>query len=68
MYEDSKKINDTKQLQQFLSNLVTITDGTKQQISRPKDKHKRKLYYSGKKNRHTAKNQITINLNEEDYS
>ncbi len=59
-YADSKKINDVQQLQQFFPELIAITDGTEQ--PRPKNKKKRKTHYSGKKKRHTVKNQITINL------
>ena len=36
--------------------------GTEQPIPRPKNRTKRKTHYSGKKKRHTIKNQITINL------
>ena len=64
-YADSKKINDIQQLQQLFPELIAITDGTEQQIPRPKDRTKRKTHYSGKKKRHTVKNQITINLNGE---
>ena len=49
-------------LQQFFPELIAITDGTEQQIPRPKDKRKRKSHYSGKKKKHTVQNQITINL------
>ncbi len=38
-----------------------MTDGTEQSIPRPQNKKKRKTYYSGKKKKHTVKNQITIN-------
>ena len=31
------------------------------QIPRPADKNKRKIFYSGKKKRHTVKNQIMVN-------
>jgi len=62
LYADAKKINDATQLQEFFPELIVITDGTEQPIPRPKDKHKRKTHYSGKKKRHTIKNQITINL------
>ena len=65
MYSDSKKINSLTQLQEFFPNLIAITDGTEQQIPRPKNKKKRKIHYSGKKKKHTVKNQITINLNGE---
>lgn len=63
LYADSKKINDVTQLQEFFPELIVITDGTEQPIPRPKNKKKRKTHYSGKKKRHTIKNQITINLN-----
>jgi hypothetical protein len=62
MYADSKKINSLTQLQEFFPKLIAITDGTEQQIPRPKNKKKRKTHYSGKKKKHTVKNQITINL------
>ena len=65
LYADSKKINDIQQLQEFFPELIAITDGTEQQIPRPKNKKKRKTHCSGKKKRHTIKNQITINLNGE---
>lgn len=61
-YADSKKINDIQQLQEFFPELIAITDGTEQQIPRPKNRTKRKTHYSGKKKKHTVKNQITINL------
>ena len=61
-YADSKKINNITQLQEFSPDLIAITDGTEQQIPRPKNKKKRKTHYSGKKKKHTVKNQITINL------
>ena len=61
-YADSKKINNITQLQEFFPDLIAITDGTEQQIPRPKNKKKRKTHYSGKKKKHTVKNQITINL------
>ena len=34
---------------------------TEQQIPRPKDKRRRKAYYSAKKKRHTVKNQLVVN-------
>jgi len=61
-YADSKKISDMQQLQEFFPELIAITDGTEQPIPRPKNRTKRKTHYSGKKKKHTVKNQITINL------
>ena len=60
-YADSKKLKTIQELQQFFPELIAITDGTEQQIPRPKDKRKRKSHYSGKKKKHTVQNQITIN-------
>ena len=36
-------------------------DPTEQHIPRPVDKNRRKMYYSGKKKRHTVKNQFMVN-------
>ncbi len=61
-YADSKKINDIQQLHEFFPELIVMVHGTEQPIPRPKNRTKRKTHYSGKKKRHTVKNQITINL------
>lgn len=61
LYADSKKISDMQQLELFFPELIAMTDGTEQPIPRPKDKRKRKTHYSGKKKKHTIKNQITVN-------
>lgn len=61
-YADSKKLKTMQEIQQFFPDLITITDGTEQQIPRPKDRKKRKTHYSGKKKKHTVQNQITVNL------
>ena len=37
-YADSKKLKTIQELQQFFPELIAITDGTEQQIPRPKDK------------------------------
>ncbi len=59
---DSKKINDIQQLHEFFPELIVMIHGAEQPIPRPKNRTKRKTHYSGKKKRHTVKNQITINL------
>ena len=40
---------------------MAFTYYTEQQIPRPVDKNKRKMYYSGKKKRHTIKTQLMVN-------
>lgn len=40
--------------------LEFIIDGTERAINRPKDKEDRKSYYSGKKKKHTVKNDVIV--------
>ena len=40
---------------------MAFTYYTEQQIPRPVDKNKRKIYYSGKKKKHTVKTQLMVN-------
>jgi DDE superfamily endonuclease/Helix-turn-helix of DDE superfamily endonuclease len=40
--------------------LEFIIDGTERAINRPKDKEDRKTYYSGKKKKHTVKNNVIV--------
>lgn len=50
-------------LEAFLSacpSLEFIIDGTERPINRPKDQEDRKTYYSGKKKRHTVKNNVIV--------
>jgi hypothetical protein len=42
---------------------MAFVDVTEQEIPRPKDRMRRKLYYSGKKKKHTVKNLYTANQN-----
>ena len=38
-----------------------LVDATEREIQRPKDKTNQQFYYSGKKKRHTVKNQLLVN-------
>ncbi len=40
---------------------MTFVDGTEQPIPRPENKIRKKLYYSGKKKKHTVKNLYMAN-------
>ncbi len=51
-----------EEVEQYFPGFLAFTDCTEQQqIPRPEDKRRRKAYYSGKKKRHTVKNQIVVN-------
>ena len=61
----TKRLQTPEDLEKYFPGLLAFTDSTEQQIPRPVDKNKRKMYYSGKKKRHTVKNQLTVN--KDDY-
>ncbi len=50
-----------EEVEQYFPGFLAFTDCTEQQIPRPEDKRRRKAYYSGKKKKHTVKNQIVVN-------
>ena len=49
------------EVEKYFPGFLAFIDSTEQQIPRPKDRRKRKAYYSGKKKRHTVKTQIMVN-------
>lgn len=60
-YEKQLPARKTRDIQQILEScpgLEFIMDGTERPIRRPKDKERRKKYYSGKKKLHTLKNNV----------
>jgi len=54
----ARKVQDIQQVLKMCPDLEFIIDGTERPIRRPKDKEKQKEYYSGKKGRHTVKNNL----------
>ncbi len=61
-YQITKRLKTPEAIEKYFPGLFAFTDCTEQQqIPRPVDNKRRKLYYSGKKKRHTIKNQITVN-------
>ena len=63
MYAESKKIGTIQELKRHFPEFRVVIDSSEQQIPRPKkNKKKRQTHYSGKKGRHTVKNQYTVNL------
>jgi hypothetical protein len=62
IYNITKRLRTPEEVEQYFPGFMAFTDCTEQQIPRPVDKNKRKMYYSGKKKRHTiVKNQIMVN-------
>ncbi len=61
-YTILQRLQTQEEVEQYFPGLMAFTDSTEQQIPRPVDENKRKMYYSGKKKRHTTvKNQLMVN-------
>jgi hypothetical protein len=54
----ARQTNDIQQVLAACPGLEFIIDGTERPIRRPKDKDKQRRHYSGKKKRHTVKNNV----------
>ncbi len=61
-YKITKRLKTPDEVEKYFPGFLAFTDCTEQQqIPRPVNRERRKMYYSGKKKRHTIKNQITVN-------
>ncbi len=61
IYNITKRLKTPEEVEQYFLGFIAFTDFTEQQIPRPMNKRKRKIFYSCKKKRHTVKNQIMVN-------
>jgi hypothetical protein len=61
IYPITKKLKTPEEVEKYFPGFLAFMDSTEQQIPRPIDKNRRKMYYSGKKKRHTIKNQLMVN-------
>ena len=60
-YPITKRLKTPKEVEKYFPGFIAFIDSTEQQIPRPIDNKRRKMYYSGKKKKHTIKNQLMIN-------
>jgi len=62
IYNITKRLRTPDEVEAYFPGFLSFIDSTEQQIPRPTDnKSKRKLFYSGKKKRHTVKTQFMTN-------
>jgi hypothetical protein len=61
IYPITKRLKTPEEVEQYFPGFLSFIDCTEQQIPRPVDKNRRKIFYSGKKKKHTIKNQIMVN-------
>ena len=57
----TKRLKTPEEVEKYFPGFLAFTDCTEQQIPRPKNNKRCKAYYSGKKKRHTVKNQLVVN-------
>ncbi|MGD9534804.1 MAG: hypothetical protein AB7V56_13680 [Candidatus Nitrosocosmicus sp.] len=50
-----------EEVENYFPGFMVFTDSSEQPIPRPKNWIRRKIYYSGKKKKHTVKNLYTAN-------
>ena len=58
IYPITKRLQTKEAVEKYFPGFLAFTDCTEQQIPRPVDNKRRNAYYSGKKKRHTVKNQL----------
>jgi hypothetical protein len=61
IYNITKRLKTPEEVEQYFPGFLSFIDSTEQQIPRHVDKKRRKVYYSGKKKRHTIKTQLMVN-------
>lgn len=61
IYGITKRLKSKEEVEEYFPGFMAIIDSTEQSIPRPKNKIRRKIYYSGKKKKHTVKNQFMVN-------
>ena len=62
LYNKTKRLRTTEEVEQYFPGFLAFIDCTEQQIPRPIDNKRRKVFYSGKKKRHTiVKTQLMVN-------
>ena len=61
LYNITRRLRNVEEVEIYFPGFKAFIDSTEQEIQRPKDKRKRKNYYSGKKKRYTVKTQYLVN-------
>jgi len=55
-----KRLRTSDEVEKYFPGFLAFIDCTEQQIPRPVDKNRRKMFYSGKKKRHVVKTQLMM--------
>jgi hypothetical protein len=60
-HQKIQRLQTLREVEALFPGFEAFIDATEQEIPRHKNKHKRKIHYSGKKKRHFVKTQLTVN-------
>ena len=60
-YNITKRLKTPKEVEEYFPGFLSFIDSTEQQIPRPESKERSKMYFSGKKKKHTVKTQLMVN-------
>lgn len=61
LYNITRRLRTVEEVKKYFPEFKAFIDVTEQEIQRPKDKNKKRNYYSGKKKKHTVKTQYMVN-------
>jgi hypothetical protein len=61
LYKRTRRLRTIDEVEEYYPGFKAFIDSSEQEITRPKNKRKRKSYYSGKKKKHTIKTQYMVN-------
>jgi len=61
IYRIKKRLKTPEEVEKYFPGFMAFTDCTVQQIPRPSDNKRKKIFYSDKKKRHTVKTQLMVN-------
>ena len=61
LYKRTRRARTIDEVEEYFPGFKAFIDSTEQEIPRPKNKRRRKSYYSGKKKKHTIKTQYMVN-------
>jgi hypothetical protein len=62
LYKRTRRLRTIDEVEEeYFPGFKAFIDSSEQEIPRPKNKRKRKSYYSGKKKKHTVKTQHMVN-------
>ncbi|MER5175536.1 MAG: transposase family protein [Candidatus Nitrosocosmicus sp.] len=61
IYNITKRLQMPEEVEKYFPGVLAFIDSTEQQIPRPESKERRKMYFSGKKKKHTVKTQLMVN-------